>query len=300
MENLVTTLKLFCILIRSIEYKPTIEGIMKMKKLSKDQNILVSIIVLVATFIITEIPLADFLSRVMDYQNASYLTGIIEQGISSVIILLVIVYMGLSKQAGISMPNLKKIWITWPVLLLSFYICIPYLIGDISIDSKRPITIILFILLYLTTGIYEEFLFRGLFMSVFINKWVKTKRDLFGVVILINFLFGVFHIVNLLLGRSTLLATVTQIIYSTFFGVFFSCCLLAIKSIWPVVIVHAIFNISNCLNDISVVSTFGKIDTTNTTMSDVMSSLIVTLPLLIYGLILLGRMKFDVVEWKNR
>lgn len=118
----------------------------------------------------------------------------------------------------------------------------------------------------------------------------NTRKGIYlAAVIVSSGLFGVLHIINLFMNRLTLLATVTQTIYALFFGVFFAACLLRTNSIWPVIVFHAIFDICGDLNAIAIGGNFGQIH--QTTWNDAITTVIITLPLFIYGLFILRKVK---------
>lgn len=262
----------------------------KAKKLCFKYPLTFSIIALLIFSYLTEIRLDKFFFRYMDNQSAAYLNGIIEQGFSSLIILLIIIELGLSKDAGFTNPkSWKQTYLVWPVLALSILNGWSFFSGAIIIDTSNLRLIIFFILLFITTGLFEEFLCRGLIMTIMLKKWGNTKKGIYLSVIASSILFSLFHIINFLMGRSTIVSVFTQMGYALFFGVFFCSCMLRNNSIWPVVISHTIFDICGNFNEIMIDNNFGNIQ--ETTSSDAIVSIIITLPLLIYGLFILRKVK---------
>lgn len=254
---------------------------------------LISVIVLILlSTILTEIHIEDQLSAFLDFQSASYLVGIVEQTGVGLLLLLLLKELGLLEAAGFTKPSKwKQVWLIWPILLYSVLNggTSPF-DGTLTIDTSKPLLIILFILLYLAVGFMEEIVFRGATLSILLNKWGGSRKKIFWVVLLSNLAFGSLHIVNLIMGRRTLLSTGAQVLYGTFFGVFFAACFLRNKSIWPVIFCHALFDLCGNFSNISVGSqTFNQV--MELTWQDALVSTLITLPLLVYGLVLLRKVE---------
>lgn len=254
---------------------------------------LISVIVLILlSTILTEIHIEDQLSAFLDFQSASYLVGIVEQTGVGLLLLLLLKELGLLEAAGFTKPSKwKQVWLIWPILLYSVLNggTSPF-DGTLTIDTSKPLLIILFILLYLAVGFMEEIVFRGATLSILLNKWGGSRKKIFWVVLLSNLAFGSLHIVNLIMGRRTLLSTGAQVLYGTFFGVFFAACFLRNKSIWPVIFGHALFDLCGNFSNISVGSqTFNQV--MELTWQDALVSTLITLPLLVYGLVLLRKVE---------
>ena len=254
---------------------------------------LISVIVLILfSTVLTEIHVEDKLSALLDFQSASYLIGIVEQTGVGLLLLLLLSKLSLLEAAGFTQPSKwKQVWLIWPILLYSVLNggTSPF-DGTLTIDTGKPLLIVLFILLYLAVGFMEEIVFRGTTLSILLNKWGGTRRQIYWVVLLSNLAFGSLHIVNLIMGRRTLLSTGAQVLYGTFFGVFFAACFLRNKSIWPVIFGHALFDLCGNFSDISVSSqTFNQV--MDLTWQDALVSTLITLPLLVYGLVLLRKVE---------
>lgn len=254
---------------------------------------IISVVVLILlSTILTEIRIEDKLAATLDFQSASYLTGILEQTGVGLVLLFLLKKLGLLEAAGFTKPTKwKQVWLIWPILLYSVLNggTSPF-DGTLTIDSSKPLLIILYVLLYFSVGFMEEIVFRGATLSILLNKWGKSRKQIYWVVVLSNIAFGGLHIVNLIMGRRTLLSTGAQVVYGTFFGVFFAACFLRNKSIWPVIFGHALFDLSGNFSDIAVGSqTFQQI--MEITPQAALITALVTLPLLIYGLVILRKVE---------
>jgi membrane protease YdiL (CAAX protease family) len=254
---------------------------------------IISVVVLILlSTILTEIRIEDKLAATLDFQSASYLTGILEQTGVGLMLLFLLKKLGLLEAAGFTKPaKWKQVWLIWPILLYSVLNggTSPF-DGTLTIDSSKPLLIILYVLLYFSVGFMEEIVFRGATLSILLNKWGKSRKQIYWVVVLSNIAFGGLHIVNLIMGRRTLLSTGAQVVYGTFFGVFFAACFLRNKSIWPVIFGHALFDLSGNFADIAVGSqTFQQI--IEITPQAALITALVTLPLLIFGLVILRKVE---------
>jgi membrane protease YdiL (CAAX protease family) len=248
------------------------------------------LLIIIPATLLTEIHLENNLFRSMDHQNASYLTGIIEQGGVSLLLVLLLRQLGLLKEAGFTRPGQwKNVWLIWPIFIFSVINggTSPF-DGTLTIDASQPVRIVLFVLLYISVGLFEEFLFRSVTLTLLLRKWGSTRKGIYLAVLVSCSVFGVLHLINLIMGRRSLLSTAAQIVYGTFFGVFFAACFLRNKSVWPVVFSHALFDLCGNFEDIAVGSaTFGQIP--ETTLQGALVAGLITLPLLIYGLFILRK-----------
>jgi uncharacterized protein len=259
----------------------------------KNKPLIPLILIILVSTILTEIRLEKTLFASMDFQSASYLTGIIEQGSVSILLVLLIKRLGLMREAGFAKPQTwKSVLLIWPILIFSLMNggTSPF-DGTLTIDTGKPVLLMLFGLLYLSVGLVEEILFRGLALGLLLPKWGKSRKDIYLVVILLNIGFGLLHLINLVMGRRPLLSTIAQIVYGMFFGVFFAACFLRMKSIWPVIIGHSIFDLCGNLDDIAVGSTTFGGPVSEMTLQTAAITTLVTLPLFIYGLIILRKVE---------
>lgn len=268
----------------------------KLRLFSNRCPIIFAFAVMIIGTVLTEIPAENWLMNTMDYQSASYITGVVSQGLVSVLLVVLLSKMGLLQAAGFTRPSQwKQLWLLWPLLALSVVNGLDVFTGALVIDGSKQTAIILYTLLYISVGFVEEILFRGVMMTIMVQKWGTTRKGIYKAVIVSSVLFGLLHLVNLAMGRYSLLAAATQTGYALFFGVFFGACMLRNNSIWPVIFGHTVFDFFGALNAISVGGTFTR--SRETTPQNALVSILFTLPLLIFGLIYLRKVK--TIEVKN-
>ncbi|GAP22619.1 CPBP family intramembrane glutamic endopeptidase [Leptolinea tardivitalis] len=240
---------------------------------------------------LTELPLEGLFTPALGLQKASYLSGALQQGIVSLLLFVFIAQLGLLTEGGFTRPSKwKAVWLIWPLLIYSVLNGSEMIGGPLKSNLTDGSLIALYVLLYISVGTIEEFLFRGLLLPVMLRKWGSTRKGIFLAVIISSAVFGLVHIINLLAGRRDLLTTGTQILYGTFFGVFFAALMLRTNSIWPAVFGHFLFDLCGNLTELSVGWVFTRKEPT-TTVNGALITLAVLLPLLLIGLFYLRKVE---------
>lgn len=248
------------------------------------------LIIAVLTFVSEVIPLDSIFPDTFDRQTASYLSGTILQGAFCILLVICISKLWGLKDAGFTgQKDWRQLWLIWPILPLILLMAWPLFDGTLTINTAKPLVITSYILVLLSTGFYEEILCRGLVLTLLLRKWGSTRKGIYLSVILSSLLFGLVHLSNFFLGRSSFLGSVTQVIFATFLGIFLAACILRNQSIWPAIVFHAIFNICGDLGAIAVGTDFGQVSAANSSLEEAVLSSLLCLPLLIYGLIILRK-----------
>ena len=104
--------------------------------------------------------------------------------------------------------------------------------------------IIIVIIEQIFVGVLEEFLVRGLVLNVLLAKIQNDRfKGKMEAVILSSLFFGAIHLLNLFSAPWMLNATIAQVFYATFIGVFLGVLYLRTNNIWVVVFFHAIYDI---------------------------------------------------------
>lgn len=242
-------------------------------------------------FVLSEIELDKWLMNWMGYQKASYLSGTLVQGCVSGVIVLVIAWLGMTREAGFTpISRWKSVWLIWPVVVFSLLNGIEVIDGTLKVNWADSWLIVLLVLLYISVGLIEEILFRGLILPLMLRQWGSTRKGIYRAVLLSSAIFGLAHLANLVMGRREALSTGAQILYGTFFGVFFAACFLRNKSIWPVIFAHFLFDLAGNLHEITVGHVFTRAASSQS-LEDVLITVGVLLPLLLIGLFYLRRVE---------
>jgi len=141
------------------------------------------------------------------------------------------------------------------VLLCALAVCVnnaPWLAlwrGEARV--VRTELILLFLLSSILVGAFEELLFRGVLLPLWLEHRARTRRELFFGVIGTSALFALLHLVNLAQGASVG-ATVMQVGYSFLIGAMCAVVLLVCGSVVPCIVLHAVYDFGGLL-----VSTLG-------------------------------------------
>ncbi|MBN1579477.1 MAG: CPBP family intramembrane metalloprotease [Anaerolineae bacterium] len=251
--------------------------------------VMFSILVILAAGLLTEIPLDTVLEPLVGNPVAEFWKVLIEHTLTGLILVRLLHKLGLFKRAGFTpLGQWKAVWLVWPLLVFALLNLDSLIDGSLVIDWSRPGLIALYMCMNLAIGFCEEVMGRGVVLLAMLGKWGRTRRGIYRAVIVSGLLFGIGHIFNLLTGRLTPLASLTQIGFSVFFGVAFAACFLRNNAIWPVVIVHALIDIAGGLRHIAVGGA-AQAAVANNTAIQAVTALLITLPLFLYGLFILRK-----------
>jgi uncharacterized protein len=254
-----------------------------LKTFALKRPVLFSALLVFAAIALTEIPLDKVLAVSMDERCAIYAGQAILQLLASLLLLGLLIRFDLVRAVGFRFDNWKDLWIAWPMLLLTLVNASELLTGSLVIDTSRPDRISLYTLLYLTAGLFEEILCRGVVLFVMLKKWGSTRRGMYAAILVSSLLFSLGHFANWIQGRFSPLADLTQVSFAIFFGVFFAACVLRNRSIWPAILLHAAFDFVGAAKEISVGGKlFGEVYAIS--WESALTSILVTLPLFFYGL----------------
>lgn len=99
----------------------------------------------------------------------------------------------------------------------------------------------LFILNCLLIGVFEEFLFRGIFQKLIAERFKDKKYADLLTVATCAALFGLWHLTNLL-GGAGIGATLLQVGYSFLIGAMLSATVIRTGNLWICILLHAAFD----------------------------------------------------------
>lgn len=150
--------------------------------------------------------------------------------------------------------------------------------GLVAVDSGEPARLVLGLPEMLLTGFWEEGLTRGLLLSLVLVVALRSAGNPIRGVLLAGAIFGALHLVNIVGGD--VVAVLVQVVYATLIGVAFGALLLRTNALWLLVAIHSLINSGTYLR--------GDSDGGETLTGILILS---TVPLVIYGLYLLRRVK---------
>ena len=143
----------------------------------------------------------------------------------------------------------------------------------------------------LATGFLEELLCRGMVLALLIDYYQKKGEVhyLLKSALISSVLFGIAHFGNIIEHPNNLGAITGQVIYATFIGVGFAAVYLQTRSLLPLILIHfAIDFVSFLTKSPNTLETKTFVDT--------LPSILICLPLLIYGIILLNKKQQTKIE----
>lgn len=181
--------------------------------------------------------------------------------------------------------TLKYILISWMFLI---YIVVNIEYVNITQD-KIPLVIAL-VLSSLIIGLYEEVLFRGVILSLLLKKWGANRKQVYFAVVFGSLLFGLFHLGNITSVES-IIPVLTQVVYSTIMGIAFSAIFLRTnKNLLWCVILHGLYDLASGFGDLAPATTTESA-TAAINILPYISNMLLFIPLLVYGLLLLKKVK---------
>ncbi len=197
----------------------------------------------------------------------------------------------------------------WTSKLLNVIPAYLFLIGISSFMGKN-LTVIqipnLFLLLLacLSVGFAEEFMFRGLLQSLFIQKYISKKNSLFFIVLYPAIFFGVSHLLNLTVNPN-IPQVLVQAVYAVFIGFFFGVLLLKTNKLIPIAITHGLINFFFLFNSLPSMNNSVEIETEPQIQASFVEQilgyaipLLMFVPLFIIGIIILKKIKKEQIQKK--
>ena len=138
--------------------------------------------------------------------------------------------------------NVRGVLFSLPALVIAVnnFPWVSLLSKDVSV-SVEPRGFAMLALECLLIGIFEETAFRGIITLTILERFGKTKKQVFLVVVLTSAVFGVAHVFNLFAGAG-LLPTLQQIGYSFLIGGMCSLILLKTRSLPLCIVIHALYD----------------------------------------------------------
>ena len=106
----------------------------------------------------------------------------------------------------------------------------------------------LYILYVIAIALIEEFVFRGVLLFFLLDIFRNKRLKYFLSALISSLIFALFHITNLFTGAS-LWGVLLQVVYTFLIGGMLSVTALKTKSVWPCVIIHAVFDFGGLITE---------------------------------------------------
>lgn len=241
-------------------------------------------------------PTVKLLEKYMDTRKATFLYYTVYQALWAIIMLPVIKGAGILETAGFTKPKeWKQVWLCWPLVTMVVISGWDIFSGNMKFNTSEPAVFIIYILLNVSVGFYEEIIGRSFILNLMLQKWGKTKKGIYRAVFTSSLLFGVLHLTTVILGKRELIPGIAQVFYAIFFGVFFAACFIRNNSVWPMIFVHAFVDMIGCAGGLT--DRFGQTEQAN--ISNTFIVVLLDLPLLLYGIFLLRKVNPSDISSRN-
>jgi membrane protease YdiL (CAAX protease family) len=112
--------------------------------------------------------------------------------------------------------------------------------GKINVVSSSSPLGLAKLMYYLTAGLFEETLFRGVILLVMISAWGSSTKGIFKAVFFSSLFFGLIHLFNI--AELSVAAVVLQAVGAVLLGILWASLVLTTRSLWTAVILHWLTN----------------------------------------------------------
>jgi membrane protease YdiL (CAAX protease family) len=185
-------------------------------------------------------------------------------------------------------------WVAFVGSIIVFVMTLSQMPPDSFVVTSIPHLLIVIFHPILGTGFFEEVLFRGLILKLLLVAFGDSKKEIVKAAVISSVLFGAAHIVNAFFGGG-LLPTISQFIYATATGIFFAALYLRTGTLWIPIILHALINFASqifgAIVPQEVFLQLVQIQTDPSVLEFIISTLFMTVPYLVAGLVLLRKVK---------
>ena len=215
----------------------------------KNLSILYKIITIsiIFTIIMMGLLISFNISFHSDLEVSDMISDTIFRFLGGFIFVLLIYILGHKVLHPFKKPFFKSLLISMPALLvvINNFPFIDHLAGNTEL-LKPTSTVLIFLISCISVGFFEEVVFRGVILILFLQNSPKTKQGILFSIIASSAIFALMHLFNLFSGAG-FGQTVLQIGYSFLMGLMFSVLLIKTKNIWLPVILHSLYNFGGLL-----------------------------------------------------
>jgi membrane protease YdiL (CAAX protease family) len=262
---------------------------MDLKRISSGHPLAAATVVVALGTLLTELPLKGLLEPSLGPRYADWLQGIVEQGGTTVIILIIGWALGLGGRIGFRAPaSAKAALLGWPLFAFALLNASDWIEGKMVL-AFDPLMVATLALLYLSTGLIEEGLFRGFLMGLFTRKWGTGRKGVVRAALVSSAFFSLLHVMNWVMGRYNAAAAISQMGFAFSFGVFFAALYARTGSLWPGILLHMAVDFAGNLDAFRP----GALPRTETVLTktpgEALVSFLICLPLLLIGLFYLRK-----------
>ncbi len=144
----------------------------------------------------------------------------------------------------------------------------------------------------LAIAVSEEVIFRGILLNTMLSVWKHKKNVIFLAVVISNIIFGLRHLINLVLMPDTVVLTAAQVIFTFMAGVYLSAVFLRTNNIWVCVVIHFMEDLGVSIWEIFSSSQAAEANQDGSLWMAA-GMILVQLPYLIFAILMLRDKKWD-------
>lgn len=192
----------------------------KVKDMSRNHSIIFSIIAVGSTLIAD--PVTEKIVNV--FINDTYIPKIISEMLCGIIMLVLgrIIFSGKENMGFRRKGFFYGIILSWLFILFGVNNFDFNYLNSNGIHIPSLGTIAGYAVYNMAIGFYEEVMMRGLVLNNFINLYGESKKGIIYSVCISSLIFGVAHLCNLVESPQLINATLSQVLYASFIGMFFA------------------------------------------------------------------------------
>lgn len=180
--------------------------------------------------------------------------------------------------------SLKLSWLFIVYIILN--------VETVPLKNLHLLPVILMIIEAFMIGLYEETIFRGLVLPIFLKRWGKSRKQVISSVFTSSIMFGLMHLINLS-WNPNIADVITQVCYASIMGIAFSALLLRTNGnlIWCSLL-HGCYDIASGFGDFAEKAASGaQVSEAVTNILPYVLNLAYFIPLLLYGCFLLRKVE---------
>ena len=192
----------------------------KVKDMSRNHSIIFSIIA-VGSILIAD-PLIENIVNV--FINDSYIPKIVSEMLCGIIMLVLgrMIFWGKENMGFQRRGFFYGIMLSWLFILFGVNNFDFNYLNSNGIHIPALGTIAGYVVYNMAIRFYEEVMMRGLVLNNFINLYGDSKKGIIYSVCISSLIFGVAHLCNLVELPQLINATLSQVLYASFIGMFFA------------------------------------------------------------------------------
>ncbi len=185
-----------------------------------------------------------------------------------------------------------------PIVVISILMLLTNII-DIDITNLNILNLISLVIYAVFIGMFEEILFRGIFLGELLDNFNKNKKQVVIAIVISAVIFSLTHVTNLLMGQD-LFTTILQVVQTFAIGILLGSMYYESGNIWSVIFLHGFYDFSILLGDVNLIKDCTMASTPlSITITSLVSSIILSAIYIAYSFIILNKNKEKEKKYIN-